>query len=63
MGNTASRRILSYERVMRGAFFPQPDPKMPQKEMGEHAAEDMMREHSRFLNVRIALKTSPAGTK
>ena len=34
--------ILSCDRVMNGAFFFQPDPKMPQKKMSKHACQYMM---------------------
>jgi hypothetical protein len=40
-GNTAVSRILSCDRVIMGAFFPQPYLDMPEKEMTEHGNQDV----------------------
>ena len=35
-------KTLSCDRVMDGAFFPQPDFQVPEKEMGQHAGYDVV---------------------
>jgi len=42
MGNTALMISLSCDSVIAGAFFPQPDPHVPQEEMGQHAGDHMV---------------------
>ena len=42
MGSTVLSKILSCESVMSGAFFPQPNPDVPQEKVSEHAGEDVV---------------------
>jgi hypothetical protein len=41
-GRIASNKRRSCDTVSAGAFFPQADLQVPQKEMGQHTREDMM---------------------
>ena len=41
-GNTRFIGTLSCDSVMDGAFFPQPDFQVPEKEVGQHARGDVM---------------------
>jgi hypothetical protein len=41
-GNTVANSVLSCDSVMAGAFFPQPDPQVPQEKVSEHAREHVV---------------------
>jgi hypothetical protein len=70
-GRTTSSNILSCDTVSAGAFFPQADFHVPEKEMGQHAGEhvvllswvfsDFVVVHAQFhLGFLEALFNSPA---
>ena len=42
IGKMTLSKTLSCDRVMDGAFFPQPDFQAPEKEMGQHAGYDVV---------------------
>src|SRR5271169_2972221 len=53
MGRTTFNRILSCDRVMAGAFFPQPELEVPEEEMGQHTGHHVVDPSGEFAHLVV----------